>query len=54
MVDKTKCCACETCVQTCPMGAITIEDGTAKINKDLCVHCGACEGICPTNAIKLD
>ena len=50
-VDQTKCCACESCVAVCPVGAISIVDGKAKVDPDTCISCGACVGECPCEAI---
>ena len=47
------CVACGTCVDTCPVGAITLED-KAVVNADTCIDCGACEGVCPTVAIQAE
>ena len=45
-----ECVACGACVDTCPVGAITLED-KAVVDADSCVDCGACEDACPTGAI---
>ncbi|MCQ2378060.1 MAG: 4Fe-4S binding protein [Victivallaceae bacterium] len=51
-VDPEKCCGCETCVNTCPVGTISMQDGKAVVGAD-CVECGACVGECPAEAISL-
>jgi Fe-S-cluster-containing hydrogenase component 2 len=35
------------------MGAITMEDSIAKVNRKLCLGCGLCVTTCPSDAIKL-
>jgi heterodisulfide reductase subunit A len=45
------CDGCGVCVQTCPLNAITIDIGKAKIDPFLCIGCGACIPICPKEAI---
>ena len=45
-----ECVACGACVDTCPVGAISLED-KAVVDASACVDCGACEGACPTGAI---
>lgn len=45
------CVSCATCVDECPVDAISEGDGKYVIDADACVDCGACEGVCPTGAI---
>lgn len=54
MVDKTKCIACGGCVAICPVGAIKIVDGKAKIDPKKCVKCGGCMNFCPMTAIDIN
>jgi len=39
------------CVPICPVNAITMEKGKAKINPFICIGCGACIPVCPREAI---
>ena len=50
-VDSEKCVACEACVGTGPVSAISMADGAALVNADECIDCGACVGACPAEAI---
>lgn len=52
VVDREKCIACEICVTTCPVSAISMVDGKADIDQNTCISCGACIGGCPTKAIS--
>ncbi len=55
MVDKRKCISCGTCIEVCPVGAISFdEDGKAKIDPKKCIKCHTCEGMCPVGAIKIE
>ena len=53
-IDTEKCTGCGTCVEVCPVTAITLEDDTAKIDPDTCVDCGICVDDCPAEAISRD
>ena len=52
-IDKEQCIGCESCVATCPAGALSMEDGKASVNQDTCISCGACVGECPKKASLL-
>lgn len=46
-----ECTACGTCIDECPVEAIT-EGDIYKIDPDLCTDCGACADVCPVEAIE--
>jgi Fe-S-cluster-containing hydrogenase component 2 len=52
-VDSEKCTGCESCVASCPLEAITIQESVAVVDKDTCGDCGACVDACPSEAISL-
>ena len=54
VVDADKCTGCETCVDTCPSEAISMEDGIAVVDADMCVDCEACVDECPAEAIHME
>ena len=54
VVDKETCIGCGTCKSVCPVEAIDMVDGKAKINKEICISCGACKASCPVEAISED
>jgi heterodisulfide reductase subunit A len=45
------CNGCNACVPVCPVNAITMQEGKAKINPFQCTGCGACIPVCPKEAI---
>jgi heterodisulfide reductase subunit A-like polyferredoxin len=53
-VNSEKCTGCEECVPSCPLEAIAVNDGTAKIDPETCGDCGACVDVCPSEAISLE
>jgi len=52
IVDEEKCTSCGTCVDSCPVQAITLQD-KAVIDKENCTDCGICIDVCPEEAITL-
>ena len=44
--------ACGTCIDECPVGAIS-EGDIYAINPDACTECGTCADVCPNEAISL-
>jgi heterodisulfide reductase subunit A len=45
------CNGCGVCVPTCPVNAISMVEGKAKIDPFQCTGCGACIPVCPKEAI---
>lgn len=46
-----KCVGCGRCINSCPFGAISMENGKAIIDESLCRGCMKCVRSCPKNAI---
>lgn len=49
-IDPDKCVACGTCIDECPVGAISAGD-VYVIDPAACTECGTCAGVCPAEAI---
>lgn len=47
------CLGFGSCEKVCQFGAITVENGLAKIDEEKCVACGACARECPRGIIKI-
>ena len=51
--DEEKCTHCGACVTICPTGALSIDQGTMKVNFDSkkCIACELCVKTCPPRAM---
>lgn len=47
------CLGFGTCVRACPIGAISIVGGVAKVDPLLCTGCGLCVKTCPSKVVAL-
>lgn len=47
---QTECQDCYRCVRQCPVKAIKVEGGHAKVMGELCIACGRCVIRCPAHA----
>lgn len=48
-----KCIGCRHCIEVCPEGAITEQDGGRSIDRSLCSLCGECVKVCPSTALEI-
>lgn len=51
LIDPEVCIRCNTCEDTCPIGAITHDSRNYVVNFDVCNGCNDCISPCPTGAI---
>ncbi len=54
VVNEDTCTGCESCIDSCPVEAISMDGEVAVISADDCIDCGACVGECPVEAISMD
>jgi uncharacterized protein (DUF362 family)/NAD-dependent dihydropyrimidine dehydrogenase PreA subunit len=48
-----RCIACGTCIEGCPMDAVSFVNEKAFIDDDKCIRCYCCHEVCPEEAIGL-
>lgn len=56
IIDKSRCCGCEACLQVCPKNCISFDEDEygfryPRVNLDNCVKCGLCENVCPVRNV---
>ncbi len=51
--DKSVCIKCGTCIERCPMEAITFGDDGYCVMDLKCIRCGQCAVVCPVKARSL-
>lgn len=50
-IDPASCTACGTCIDECPVEAISAGD-VYSIDPSACTDCGTCADVCPVEAIS--
>jgi ferredoxin len=53
IIEKEKCVSCGSCVERCPVKAISVND-VATVDRNLCLGCGLCASVCQEGAINLN
>ena len=52
VVDEQECTGCGICADACPVEAISLADGVARIDHNECTECLTCVDECPVEAIS--
>jgi heterodisulfide reductase subunit A-like polyferredoxin len=53
-VDAELCTGCESCLDRCRFGALSIVEEVCRVDPDRCLGCGQCVSVCPTEALSLE
>lgn len=53
IIDPELCCGCGLCLEVCPAGTISLQDGKAVVTGTYSMGCGHCEAVCPVSAIRV-
>jgi ferredoxin len=53
-ISEETCTGCETCIDECYVGAISMDNGVAFIDDHTCIRCGVCHDICQEEAVRHD
>jgi electron transport complex protein RnfB len=51
--DLDLCVGCGTCEDRCQVGAVSVADGVAVVDRSRCIGCGLCVTGCPNEAMHL-
>ena len=52
-VDPDLCTACGTCIDQCPVSALSMDEDIPQVDADTCITCFCCQEMCPEKAIAL-
>ncbi|MHA1964657.1 MAG: ATP-binding protein [Candidatus Thorarchaeota archaeon] len=52
-VDANLCTGCETCIERCQFGALSIPEDITVVDPKRCIGCGVCAVVCPEDALKI-
>jgi Na+-translocating ferredoxin:NAD+ oxidoreductase RNF subunit RnfB len=52
-VDADLCTGCETCVDRCQFGALSVPEDVIVVDTKRCIGCGVCAIVCPENALEI-
>lgn len=51
--DPLRCSGCGTCVDQCPVSALSMHNGMPQVDGSACITCFCCQEVCPEKAITL-
>jgi len=52
-VDADLCTGCETCIERCQFGALSVPEDVCVVDTKRCIGCGVCAIVCPESALEI-
>ncbi len=52
-VDADLCTGCESCLERCQFGALSIPEDVCVVDPERCIGCGVCAIVCPETAMEI-
>ncbi|MGY5860357.1 MAG: 4Fe-4S binding protein [Candidatus Thorarchaeota archaeon] len=52
-VNADLCTGCETCIERCQFGALSIPEDVTVVDETRCIGCGVCAIVCPETAMEI-
>ena len=52
-VNADLCTGCETCLDRCQFGALSIPEDVTVVDETRCIGCGVCAIVCPESALEI-
>ncbi len=52
-IDPELCTSCGTCIDQCPVSALSMTDDLPEVDPEICITCFCCQEMCPEKAIEL-
>lgn len=52
-VNADLCTGCETCIDRCQFGALSIPEDVCVVDSKRCIGCGVCAVVCPERALEI-
>lgn len=54
VIDAGLCTGCESCLERCGFGALSLQGAVMQVDHERCAGCGLCVTTCPSEALRLE
>jgi len=52
-IDPELCSGCSSCVESCQVSALSMVNGSVRLDENFCLGCGVCSSHCPRHAVSM-